>query len=504
MYVTLNISNRSLRILSVKGRRVNKWGSAALSAGMVRDGLILQPEAVGEAIDALFKSTKVPKEKVITSLSGLAFTYRFLNLPRMKPAFLEEAIRRAAKKEISLPLDELYLSWQPVPGQEDEPTFFVLGVSRHLIDTMIRTLMVAGVEPYLMDLQPLALARAANRGDAIVANLEPECYDIVIIANGLPAVIHTISPRGEGATLEDNIQRLADELIKTVAFYQSHHPENHLSPATPLLLSGELAAEVTTHGLLQTEIEYPVEPLIPTLEFPADLPVASYATSMGLAMKKIPQKPADNKEAVRFYDININILSGKYRKPRARPLPVGYILLSTFLVIAVACLYPLYQGKSRLDAENMELESRLHETTRELNLATLIAEEVITTEATIQEITANTENMTEIQQGILGTRGDFTNNLQVTKDALPIQLYLKSLEIDKELITVQGETDSLFTVVSYATALEAQEMFSEVRITKLGEDIITSVTDEGEVIETENTVITFEILISKSVLADFK
>jgi type IV pilus assembly protein PilM len=502
MYVTLNISNSSIRILSVKGRRVNNWGSMALTAGMVRDGLILQPEAVAEAIDTLFKSTKMPKEKAITSLSGLPFTYRFLNLPRMKPAFLEEAIRRAAKKEISLPLDELYLSWQPVPGQEDEQTFFVLGVSRHLIDTVIQTLMLARVEPSVMDLHPLALARAANRMDAIVGNLEPECYDIVIIANGLPTVIHTISPRGEGATLEDNIQQLADELARTVAFYQSSHPESHLSPATPLLLSGELAAEVTTYGLLQTEIEYPIEPLIPTLEFPADVPIASYAVSMGLALKKIPQESKDKEEAVRFYDININILSGKYRKSRAKPLPVRYILLGTFLVIAVACLYPLYQGKNQLGVENTELESRLHETSRELHLATLIAEEVITTEETIQETTANIENMTEMQQGILSARGDFTNNFQMVTNTLPVQLYLTSIVIGKELITVQGETDSIFTVVNYATALEAQEEFSEVRITKLDEETITEINDEGEVIETENSVITFEILINKLVLEE--
>ena len=71
MYITLNISNSSIRILSLKGRRIIKWGSLALTAGLVQDGLISQPEAVGEAIDALFKSTKLPKEKVITGLSGL-------------------------------------------------------------------------------------------------------------------------------------------------------------------------------------------------------------------------------------------------------------------------------------------------------------------------------------------------------------------------------------------------------------------------------------------------
>jgi len=98
MSVTLNISDTSIRLLSTKGRQVDKWGSVPLEPGLVKDGIILQPKAVGEAIDALFKSVKVPKGQVITSLTGLSFTYCILNLPRMKPDLLEEAILRGARK----------------------------------------------------------------------------------------------------------------------------------------------------------------------------------------------------------------------------------------------------------------------------------------------------------------------------------------------------------------------------------------------------------------------
>lgn len=498
MYVALNISTSSIRILSVRGRQVKKWGSLPLTAGLVRDGLILQPKAVGEAIDALFKSMKMPKERVITSLTGLSFTYRFLNLPRMKPALLEEAIQRAAKKEISLPLDELYLSWQPIGGKEDELTFFVLGVPRNPVDAMIETMTVAGLEPYLMDLQPLALARAANRGDAIVADLESDCFEIVFIADGIPTVMHTISPRGTGATLEDNIQRLADELTKTVAFYESSHPEKRLGPATPLLITGELATEATTSGLLQAEIEYPVEPLIPPLEFPPDLPVALYAANMGLALKKTPPKMTAKGEAARFHDININILAGKYRKTRAPPIPVGYILLGMFLLIAIGCLFPLYQVKSQLGAENIHRQTELRQVSLELNLARLIIEEAAVSENTIREITTSIETLRQGQQNILRSRGDFTKNLKLVTDALPPQTYFTLIEIGNGLINVQGETDSPFTVVSYATALEAEEAFSEVRITEIDE--ARSIKTEGDGAEARkvaSSVITFEILMKK-------
>ncbi len=498
MYVALNISNSSIQVLSLKGRQVKKWRSLAIADGLVRDGLILQPKVVGEIIDTLFKANKIPRENVIVGLAGLSFTYRFLSLPRIKPALLEEAILRAARKEISLPLDELYLSWQALPGKGEEQDFFILGVPRNLVDAMLQTLSSAGLEPYLMDLRPMALARAANRGDAIVVNLQPDCFDIIFIASGIPKVIHTISPRSEGATLEDNIRRLADELAKTAAFYRSSHPESQLSASTPLLLTGELAAETPAIGLLQAEVEYPVEPLVPPVEYPPELPVAAYTASIGLALKKTPPKAAAKGEETRFHDININILSGKYRKSKAQPLPARYILLGVFLAIAVIFLFPLYQSRGHLSAENAGLQTELRSASRQVNLASLIAEETTITEETIQEIIASTEALKAANQSILGNRDDYTSNLQLVTGVLPPQTYFTSIEIDDNRITARGETDSVFTVIDYATALEAIKTFSEVRITELDEASPT--TSEAE--ETETTlgggnVITFEIIVNK-------
>jgi hypothetical protein len=502
MYTTLSINNSSIRILTVKGKKVHRWGSTELAEGLIRDGLIAQPEAVGEIISSLFKSTKAPREKAVVSISGLSFTYRFLSLPRVKPDLQEEAIRRSFKREISLPLDELYLSWQPLPGEGNEQTFFVLGVSRYLVDALVQTLEKAGVEPSLMDIHPLALARAANRGNAIIASLEPECYDIIIIANGTPTIIHTIIPRGEGATLEDNIKRLANELSKTIAFYQSYSPKNSVPAETPLLLTGKLAEDVTTQGLLQATTEYNIEPLVPTLGYPPDMPAASYAANIGLALKKLPQPKPGKEETASYSDIDINLLAEKYRKPKAPPLPVKSILLGVFLAIAIILLYPIYQSKLRLADDNSFLDERFQRISRELNLANLAAEQAASTENTIQELSVNLETIKTVHESILGTQGDFTANSGVVIDNAPPNVYLQSVDIDvdidKEIITIKGEADSVFTVIDYVYILESPGVFSEINITKLDEDYPSPVdTEEGEVKEESAAFTTFIITIIK-------
>jgi Tfp pilus assembly protein PilN len=497
MYVALNISSSNIKVLSLKGTQVKKWANLDLTGGLVHDGQILQPQALGETINSLFKSNNLPRDRVIASIAGLSFTYRFINLPRLKPALVEESILRAAKKEISLPLDELYLSWQPLPGKGKEQSYFILGVPRNLIDSSVQTLKIAGIPPYLMDLRPLALARTARRNDAIVVNLEPDCFDIVFITGGLPTVIHSITPRSEGATLEDNIRRLADELTKTAAFYQSNHPDVQLSPTTPLLLTGDLATETAASELLQAEIEYPIEPLYPPVQYPDSLPVAAYTASIGLALKRTPLKSLPGDEQTHFLDIDVNILAGKFRKPKAKPVSASKIWLGVLLAICVVLLYPLYQARQHVKTDNLNLETNLSNIQRELNLATLVDEETVKTQDSIKVINNATDAIKSAVLTVLGTRGDFGNGLRLVTGVMPSQTTFTSIEVRSGDITVRGEADSVFSVVEYATALENENKFVEVRITALDESI-SSVSGTGQTgVPSEVKVITFEILILK-------
>jgi Tfp pilus assembly protein PilN len=457
--------------------------------------VVLQPQAVGEAIDSLFKSKGISRRNVIASIAGLPFTYRFINLPHIKPSLVEEALLRAAKKEISLPLDELYVSWQPTVSRGEEQEYFILGISRNTIGTILQTLKIAKVEPYLIELRPLALARVANRSDAIVVSMEPDCFDIVLIANGLPSVIHTLSPRGEGATVEDNIYRLANELTKIAAFNQANYPNTQISPSTPLLLTGESAAEAITSGLLQSQIEYQIEPLVPPVESPKDLPLAEYTTSIGLALKKTPLKPPSDGNVTRFHDINVNILAGEYLKPKAKPISMMNLVSAILLVIAIALLYPLSLARAQVTDENQTLELELNRITRQLDLARLTMEQTTQTEANINEIEALAAALKAANESILGTEGYFEDGLRWVILNMPTTVFFTSIVVLQDSITIQGEADDPFTVIQYAASLEAQGIFKEVRIVRIHEAVVTIPDLEGtESTPEEATVIVFEIL----------
>ena len=463
-YVTLNINAGDIRAFSMKGGRVKKWGSTPLAAGLVRDGLILQPNAVAEAIHLLFETMKIPKKRVIVSVTGLSFTYRVLSLPKMAPELLDEAIERAAKREMPLPVEELYLSWQTLEEKDMENDFFVLGVPRNLVTAVVETLTGAGIKPYIMDLKPLALARAPAKNDAIVVSMEPECFDIVLSVNGITEVMHAVTPKSEGATIHDHVRQLADELSRTVKYYNSSHSENPLSADTPLLLTGQLSAGSGTSELIQAEMEYPVKLLVPPLSFQPELPVALYAANMGLALRK-------TKATNGFHDTQLNILAGTYH-PRRVHISLKSLAPYLALVAIAGLLIPFFQFKGDAVAETAYLQSELSMAAHELHLAELALTRAASNEteadAVLGEMTAVLEALRQEHMMMLAGAGDFAGNLGLVTGILPFMASFTSVEMDIDHISVEGIVDSPFTVLSYAWDLEA-EAFAETRIVEIDE-----------------------------------
>ncbi len=473
-YVTLNINANDIRAFSMKGDRVKKWGSTPLAPGLVRDGLILQPNAVAEAIHLLFETMKIPKKRVIVGVTGLSFTYRILSLPEMDSELLDEAIKRAAKREMPLPVEELYLSWQAYGERDGERDFFVLGVPRNLVTAVVETLTGAGIKPYIMDLKPLALARAPVKNDAIVVSMEPECFDIVLSVNGNTEVMHAVTPKSEGATIQDHVRQLTDELSRTVKYYNSGHAESPLSVDTPLLLTGQLSTDSAVGELIQSEMEYPVKPLIPPLNFQPELPVALYATNMGLALRKI-------KAMNGFHDTQLNILEGTYHPKHVR-VSLKSVIPYLALAVIAGLLIPFFQFKNDAVAETASLQSELSMAEQDLHLAKLALTNADTgtaeAEAAIAEVSAVLANLRQEHMMMLTGAGDFAGNLKLVTEIMPPLTSFTAVEIYGENIFVEGVADNPFTVLNYARALGA-EAFEGVRIVEIDELV-----DEEENIST--------------------
>ena len=283
--VTLHIDDTELRLLTARGASVERWGSAALEPGVVSEGLIADGSRLGLALDALFSKHQARRHGVIVSLSGLRSVTRLINIPRMKPSLVSAAIEQEAKRELPVPVETLYLHWQSIAFTEQEQKFFLLGIPREFINANVATLRQCRVEPRSMDLKPLALVRAVNKDEAIVADLEASSLDIVMVVGGIPVIMRSLVLR-QGLSLQEAASRLVEELSRTVRYYNSIDPSRPLPNTTPLYLTGKLGREAEVSKLVASGVDFKIEGLDPPLQCPPSLPLGEYMVNIGLALKR--------------------------------------------------------------------------------------------------------------------------------------------------------------------------------------------------------------------------
>lgn len=286
--VTINIEERSLRLLTVKEGKVQKWGQVPLGPGLVENGLVRDPAQVGQALKALFQEQRVSKEGVITSLTviGLGSTSHIFDLPKMKPDLLAEAVSREAKRAMPVPVEELYLAHQVIGEKGDMQQVYVLGAPRDLVNAHIRAFQMAGIQLQAMDLKPLALVRAVNQRDAVIADLENENFHVIVVRDAIPDITRSAVLRREALDPEQKARRLIEEVVRTIDFYNHSHPDKLLDSSIPVFLTGELTGTPSVHQTIQAELGYPIEVPKPPLVCPADLPLPTFMVNIGLALKK--------------------------------------------------------------------------------------------------------------------------------------------------------------------------------------------------------------------------
>ena len=189
---TVYIDDSAIKVLTSRGRQPRKWATAPLNPGLVRDGVILNEDVIAGKIKELWQSQKFDANKVIAGISGINCLYRLLVLPELSKDLLYEAVNREAARVLGVPLEQLHISWQILSTIRGETLVYLAASPKNSVDAVISTLHKAGLTPYLMDLKPLALARTITEPRAIIIDLQPSSFDIVVMTEGIPQVARSL------------------------------------------------------------------------------------------------------------------------------------------------------------------------------------------------------------------------------------------------------------------------------------------------------------------------
>ena len=205
---------------------IERAGSVALDPGVVRDGEIVDLDALAASMKDLFAEHRLGK-RVRVGVANQRAVVRHLMLPPIEDAKeLATAVRFLAESELPMPLDQAVLEHVSL-GVVDTPAgprqrVLVVAARRDMIDRMLVAVRQAGLRPEGIDLSAFGMIRAlpADPGRLVVhlsvgglVNLalsrSGECLFTRVVGQGLETMATELAER-RGITVTDARQALLE------------------------------------------------------------------------------------------------------------------------------------------------------------------------------------------------------------------------------------------------------------------------------------------------------
>ena len=285
--ITLSIEGTDLRIISFFRNSIESWDSVSFNPQFLRLGHVADPEGLGEVIKSALEGRDVARSQLVCALPGMRAVSRVITMPKVGKKEMETVVPREVRRLLTVSEEDNYLHWRIMPSEsgDDKLQVFVLAVPKDSLGAFMASLAIAGVQPGILDLKPLALMRGVNQKDAIIANGEGNSIELVIVVDDIPVLIRSVFLGEEVITQDYAVGRISDELGRTILTYNEINKENPLDPEVPVYLTGATAAGVPFALNVAALTGRTVQPLEPPMPYPEDLPLAEFMVNVGLLLK---------------------------------------------------------------------------------------------------------------------------------------------------------------------------------------------------------------------------
>jgi type IV pilus assembly protein PilM len=145
--------------------KLTRFGQVALPPGAVREGAVIDAEAVGAALRRLWREGGFRGKNVVIGVANQGVIVRPAEMARMSPTDLAQAIQFEAEELIPIPVEDALLDFQIIDefvNAEGEPRMRILlaAAQRDMVRDFLAGADRGGLEVQAIDPIPFALVRA--------------------------------------------------------------------------------------------------------------------------------------------------------------------------------------------------------------------------------------------------------------------------------------------------------------------------------------------------------
>jgi type IV pilus assembly protein PilM len=192
---------------------LDKFGQVALPDGAVRDGEVVNAQAVAAAIKQLWTHTKFGSKKVVIGVANQKVIVRQVDLPWMPTDELKKTLAYQVSDLIPMPVEAAVLDFHPLEERTgDGGSRLVRGLlvaaSRDMVNASLEAVQLAGLTPVMVDLTSFAVIRSVAAIDDLGVGASVEALvdvgarvtNIIVHQGGVPKFVRILLMGGQDIT----------------------------------------------------------------------------------------------------------------------------------------------------------------------------------------------------------------------------------------------------------------------------------------------------------------
>ena len=187
---------------SKKEPQLTRVAIQPLMQDAIVEGEVMDPGVVAEAIQTALASAGVKTKQVVTAVGGRDVIIKKIQIERVKEAQARELMRWEAEQHVPFDMESVELDFQILdPDAEGlEMSVLLVAAKRELVESKMRVLTDAGLEPAMVDVDAFALHNAfemnhpeAMEGMVALVNIGHDVTNINILEEGVPILTRDLT-----------------------------------------------------------------------------------------------------------------------------------------------------------------------------------------------------------------------------------------------------------------------------------------------------------------------
>ncbi|HEY3248948.1 MAG TPA: type IV pilus assembly protein PilM [bacterium] len=214
-FIGVDIGSHAIKAVEV-GSAGARWrvlhaGVGPTPPGAVKEGAVVEPQALGLAVRQVLASSGIRAGRVVSAVGGQAVIVRELKLPPMTDSELKQAARFEAERYIPYGAKEVNMDFDVIGESVEEGqkkvVMLLVAARREIVDRHTQALLAAGLQPFVLDVESFAVMRALNaqastngEGATVFVDIGAESTDIMVTEGGEFRLTRNVNIGGDNLT----------------------------------------------------------------------------------------------------------------------------------------------------------------------------------------------------------------------------------------------------------------------------------------------------------------